>query len=272
MRRIAPQLCRLLQQPTLQACHCAAPLATGGAAAAARAAFHSSPRVAAGAVEEAGAEAWVGELGDAPAASRNLALEEVMAMTRKQQQFHLTQLLRGNASLREADSDEQQERSLEMQVIDVNRTVKVTKGGSLQRFSALVVVGNGNGVVGWAMGKAPEVGVAIDKAYSRAARSLFFFERFEGHTIFHETGAKYGKTSVKLAPLPSGSGLKANTTVAAVCRLAGIKDVRAKVLGSHNPNTTLRAVFEALDAVRSPSEVGEARGRTVICLSPTAAK
>ena len=193
-------------------------------------------------------------------------------MTRKKQQFHLTQLLRGNASLREADADAQQERSFEMQVIDVNRTIKVTKGGSLQRFSALVVVGNGDGVVGWAMGKAPEVGVAIDKAYSRAARSLFFFERFEGHTIFHETAAKFGKTSVKLAPLPSGSGLKANTTVAAVCRLAGIKDVRAKVLGSHNPNTTLRAVFEALDAVRSPAEVGEARGRTVICLSPTAAK
>ncbi len=100
-----------------------------------------------------------------------------------------------------------------MQVLDVNRTVKVTKGGSLQRFSALVVVGNGEGVVGWAMGKAPEVGAAIDKAYARAARSLFFFERFEGHTIFHETSAKYGRSSVHIAPLPSGSGLKANQTV-----------------------------------------------------------
>jgi small subunit ribosomal protein S5 len=156
------------------------------------------------------------------------------------------------------------ERALQMHVVDVNRTVKVTKGGSLQRFSALVVVGNGDGVVGWAMGKAPEVASAIDKAYSRAARSLFFFERFEGHTIFHDASAKFGASRVHIAPLPSGSGLKANATIAAVCRLAGIRDLRAKVLGSHSPHTTLRAVFEALDAVRSPEEVARRRGRTVI--------
>ena len=102
-----------------------------------------------------------------------------------------------------------------MQVIDVNRTIKVTKGGSLQRFSALVVVGNGDVVVGWAMGKSPEVGAAIDKAYARASRSLFYLERFDGHTIFHETSAKYGRSLVTIAPLPSGSGLKANTTVRA---------------------------------------------------------
>jgi small subunit ribosomal protein S5 len=206
-------------------------------------------------------------------------------------------MLRGRAALGAEDGEapaavssegSPHERSLQMQVIDVNRTVKVTKGGSLQRFSALVVVGNGDGVVGWAMGKAPEVAAAVDKAYARAARSLFFFQRFEGHTVFHESAAKYGRSLVQLSPLPSGSGLKANDTVrgrelsciyvrlradthalpgaqiAAVCRLAGIKDIRAKVIGSHNPHTTLRAGFEALDAVRSPEEVAAARGRTVI--------
>ena len=109
----------------------------------------------------------------------------------------------------------QEPRLFDMHVVDVNRTVKVTKGGSLQRFSALVVVGNGNGVVGWAMGKAPEVGVAVEKAYSRASRSLFFLERFENHTIFHNTSAKYGRSIVHMAPLPSGSGVRANQTVSA---------------------------------------------------------
>ena len=289
MRRLLPQLGRLLAGVSPATCSCPAALARGTAAFHAAASSWSGRRSDGG--EGGQAESWVG--GGVPARllpQRDL-VPEVEGMTRKQQQFHLTELLRGRSSLRvEAAADaEQAVRSFQMQVIDVNRTVKVTKGGSLQRFSALVVVGNGDGVVGWAMGKAPEVGVAIDKAYSRAARSLFFFERFEGHTIFHDARAKYGRTLVHIAPLPSGSGLKANTTVctasalpqlcrsfllsapqiAAICRLAGIKDVRAKVLGSHNPGTTLRAVFEALDSIRSPDEIAAMRGRTVICTSPT---
>lgn len=206
----------------------------------------------------------------------------------------------------------------------------MTKGGSLQRFSALVVVGNGDGVVGWASGKAPEVGAAVDKAYSRASRKLFYFERFEGHTLWHGATGRYGRSKVDLGPLPSGSGLRANQTArggrgrrkgwrerprrawvmrarswptrhpppfaggrgvppgwvqgasgraraATARRSAGThppspgsltrlsrarslaptlsprktrQDVRAKVHGSHNPQTTLRAVFEALDAIR----------------------
>ena len=104
------------------------------------------------------------------------------------------------------------DRSLEMHVVNINRTVKVTKSGSLQRFTALVVVGNRAGAVGWALGKAPEVPAAVDKAYARAARHLFFFPRYQGHTIFHGARAKFGATHVTVDPLPSGSGLKANTT------------------------------------------------------------
>lgn len=104
------------------------------------------------------------------------------------------------------------ERALEMHVVNINRTIKVTKSGSLQRFTALVVVGNGQGAVGWATGKAPEVPAAVDKAYTRAARHLFFFPRFQGHTIFHSTRAKFGASHVTMDPLPSGQGLKANTT------------------------------------------------------------
>ena len=128
------------------------------------------------------------------------------------------------------------------------------------RFTALVVVGNNDGVVGWAKGKAPEVSAAIDKAYWRASRSLFYFERFEGNTVFHSAEAKFGKTTVRLAPLKAGTGLRANGTVKAVCELAGIKDLRAKVHGSHNPHTTVRAIFEALDSIRSPDEIAQLRG------------
>jgi small subunit ribosomal protein S5 len=104
------------------------------------------------------------------------------------------------------------DRTLEMHVVNINRTVKVTKSGSLQRFTALVVVGNRAGAVGWALGKAPEVPAAVDKAYTRAARHLFYFPRYQEHTIFHGARAKFGATHVTIDPLPSGMGLKANTT------------------------------------------------------------
>ena len=102
-----------------------------------------------------------------------------------------------------SEDEENQERealvkSLQQKVIDVNRTCKVTKGGGLMNFTAMVVVGNGRGVVGFATGKANEVGPAIEKATKKkAARSLTFVERFENHTIFHELRGKCGKTRGK---------------------------------------------------------------------------
>ena len=121
------------------------------------------------------------------------------------------------ASLEEnPDPMRPQDRELDMHVVNINRTVKVTKSGSLQRFTALVVVGNRAGAVGWALGKSPDVPGAVDKAYSRAARHLFFFPRYAEHTIFHSTKAKYGATQITLDPLPAGSGLKANTTARAL--------------------------------------------------------
>ena len=121
------------------------------------------------------------------------------------------------ASLEEKpDPMRPQDRELDMHVVNINRTVKVTKSGSLQRFTAIVVVGNRAGAVGWALGKSPDVPGAVDKAYARAARHLFFFPRYAEHTIFHSTQAKYGATHITLDPLPAGSGLKANTTARAL--------------------------------------------------------
>ena len=90
--------------------------------------------------------------------------------------------------------------------------------------------------------------------------SLVYVKRFEEHTIFHEVKGKYCKTICKMLPAPSGSGIVANDTVEAICTLAGIKNIKAKVHGSHHPHNTVRAVFAALEAVESPGGRGETYG------------
>lgn len=148
-------------------------------------------------------------------------------------------------------------------VIDVNRTNKVTKGGDLTNFTALVVVGNGDGVIGFGSGKGADVGLAIDKAYRKASRSLVYVKRFDEHTIYHEVKGKYCKTLAVMLPAASGSGIVANDTVEAICTLAGIKNIKAKIHGSHHPHNTVRAVFDALEAVESPEDVAERTGMNI---------
>ena len=156
-----------------------------------------------------------------------------------------------------------QRRALQTRVIDVNRTTKVTKGGDLTNFTAMVVVGNGDGVIGFATGKGADVGMAIDKAYRKAARSLTYVQRFEDHTIYHEVRGKYCKTICVMLPAPSGDGIVANDTVEAICTLAGIKNIKAKIHGSHHPHNTVRAVFAALEAVESPEDVARRTGSMI---------
>jgi small subunit ribosomal protein S5 len=188
----------------------------------------------------------------------------------KQKRFLLNQALKGRvfaSVLDEEDKDEREKqqivKSLQQKVIDVNRTCKVTKGGGIMNFTAMVVVGNGRGVVGFATGKANEVGPAIEKATKKAARSLTFVERFEDHTIFQELHGKCAKTKVKMMPSNSGSGRRCNDIIDAICELAGIKDVKAKVTGSHHPHNTVRAVFEAFASMQSPADVAARRGMKV---------
>ena len=127
-------------------------------------------------------------------------------------------------------------------------------------FTAMVVVGDGRGVVGFATGKANEVGAAIEKATRKASKSLTYVERFDNHTIFHEINGKCGKTRVKMMPCRSGSGRRCNTVVDAICDLAGISNIKAKVHGSHHPHNTVRAVFEAFASMQTPSSVALDRG------------
>ena len=151
----------------------------------------------------------------------------------------------------------------ESRVITINRVAKVVKGGRRFSFTALVVVGNGDGVVGFATGKGKDVAMAVEKAYSRASRSLVYVERFENSTIFHEQQAKHCKTKIKLMPARAGSGLRCNQIVESICEMAGISDISAKVIGSHHPHNTVRACFEALERIKSPADVAAARGATV---------
>ena len=151
--------------------------------------------------------------------------EEIRRSPKKRQRFLLLEALRGTrlkpliAAEHELLKEEgtYKPRALKTRVIDVNRTCKVTKGGGLMNFTALVVVGNGDGVVGFATGKGKDVAMAVEKAYSRASRSLVYIERFENSTIFHEQEAKHCKTKIVLMPAKAGTGLRCNQIVESIC-------------------------------------------------------
>ncbi len=147
-------------------------------------------------------------------------------------------------------------------LVAVNRITKVVKGGRNMRFSALVVVGDGNGSVGIGTGKAAEVPEAIKKAEGIARRNLVKIALSEG-TIPHENIGKFGTSSVLMRPAPEGTGVIAGGSVRAVVELAGIKNITTKSYGSRNPINCVKATFEGLKALRSPEQVAALRGKTV---------
>ena len=144
-------------------------------------------------------------------------------------------------------------------LVEVNRITKVVKGGRNMRFSALVVVGDGNGQVGIGTGKAAEVPEAIKKAEGVARRSLVKIALSDG-TIPHEIIGKFGTSQVLLRPAPEGTGVIAGGSVRAVVELAGIKNVTTK---SRNPINSVKATFGGLKELRSPEQVAALRGKTV---------
>ncbi|GAB6106902.1 30S ribosomal protein S5 [Fusibacter bizertensis] len=151
---------------------------------------------------------------------------------------------------------------LKEQVININRVTKVVKGGRNFRFSALVVVGDENGHVGIGTGKAKEVPEAISKAVEDAKKRLIYVPRV-GTTVPHNIEGHFGAGSVRIMPAKEGTGVIAGGPVRAVLELAGIKDVRAKSLGSNNPRNMVNATIEGLTNLKTAESVAKLRGKTV---------
>jgi small subunit ribosomal protein S5 len=144
-------------------------------------------------------------------------------------------------------------------LVAINRVTKVTKGGRTFSFSAIVVVGDENGIVGFGLGKASEVTAAIAKGVEDAKKNLIKVPILRG-TIPHEQAAKFGGASVWMKPATSGTGVKAGGAMRAVLESVGITDVLAKSKGSSNPHNLVKATMEALMELRDARTVAEHRG------------
>ncbi|KAL5545694.1 hypothetical protein UlMin_005381 [Ulmus minor] len=155
-------------------------------------------------------------------------------------------------------------KGFDVKLIDVNRTCKVTKGGQVVKYAAIVACGNYHGVVGYAKAKGPAMPIALQKAYEKCFQNLHYVERHEEHTIAHAIHTTYKKTKVNLWPAPTRTGMKAGKTVETILHLAGFKNVKSNVVGSRNPYNTVKALFKALNAIETPKDVQEKFGRTVV--------
>jgi small subunit ribosomal protein S5 len=162
-----------------------------------------------------------------------------------------------NDSKKQDDSEGLQEK-----LVQVNRVAKVVKGGRIFGFTALTVVGDGNGKVGFGRGKAREVPIAIQKAMEAARRNMIDVD-LNGDTIQYPIKANHGASKVYMQPASQGTGIIAGGAMRAVLELAGVHNVLAKCYGSTNPVNVVRATFNALKDMNSPEQVANRRGKSV---------
>lgn len=151
---------------------------------------------------------------------------------------------------------------LKEKVVAINRVSKTVKGGRIFKFAAIVVVGDGNGIVGYGLGKAGEVPDAIRKGIEDAKKNLHKIS-MKGTTIPHEVIGAYGAGRVLMKPAPQGTGVIAGGPVRAVLEIAGIRDIRTKSLRSNNPNNVVSATINGLISLRDAEQVAAIRGKSV---------
>ena len=167
-----------------------------------------------------------------------------------------------NDQKKQGDRDQRTEGDLQEKLVQVNRVAKTVKGGRIMSFTALTVVGDGKGRVGYGRGKAREVPVAIQKAMEAARRNMVKVELVEG-TLQYPVKAAHGASKVYMQPASEGTGVIAGGAMRAVLELAGVHNVLAKCYGSTNPVNVVNATFKALKNIRSPGQVAAKRGKSV---------
>lgn len=151
----------------------------------------------------------------------------------------------------------------EEKIVEIKRISKTTKGGRVMRFSALAIIGDKKGIVGFGMGKSNEVPDAIKKAIKNANNNLFTIKMNKRGTVFHEVVGKHGASKVLLKPAPMGKGIVAGGAARAVVELAGFQDIYTKSLGSNTPINLIRATINGLTKQFTPNEIARARDKRI---------
>ena len=160
-------------------------------------------------------------------------------------------------------NNQDREDGLSDKVVTIKRVTKVVKGGRNMRFSALVVVGDGNGHVGVGLGKATEIPEAIRKGREDAAKHIVGVALDENGSVSHDFIGKFGGASILLKRAPEGTGIIAGGPARIVCELAGIRNIRTKSLGSNNKQNVVLATLDAPSQIKSPEDVARLRGKSV---------
>lgn len=151
----------------------------------------------------------------------------------------------------------------EEKIVNIKRISKTTKGGRIMRFSALVIIGDRKGTVGFGMGKSNEVPDAIKKAIKNANNNLFTIKMNKRGTVYHEVMGKHGASKILIKPAPNGKGIVAGGTARAIVELAGFQDVYTKSLGSNSPINVIRATINGLTQQFKPSEIAKLRDKSI---------